>query len=692
MGPIQNDRRSYQRLHRRERITPFVDEETLRGYIRIPVKIIATIISDSRENEIADAILSAVDHVDEFLIVDTGISDSTVERAREATGNKRLHYVRYPWTNSFSAARNKGICTAKEELSADWILILDTDERMQFGIDLRRELRRAEEDVLLTYADDLSYVKEKLIRAKCLARYEGPTHEALIGGKKRGLLRGVTFAELPKTEEQLRKKFLRDIDLLRTHVDDHGARDPRWFFYLGCCFEALGEPIEAIEHFGICAQARGSGPEAAWARYKQAEIQFTLGEFDRAIRKAAVGIAADPAFAECACIAGEACLALDRKEDAAAWARMAISIGRYEGKAPERLWFRDLPSLYERPYRILEQATGLCTAYVPATRARLHAMSNINDLEQLSVSRSAPASAREDARKMLSAANIAFFCPSVKHQKIFFDPPDGLLPMNPSICWHADDMWCVIRAVNYTMKGRQYVVHDPGGVVRSKNYLGQLDPRGFLVNVNEILDHDESPRFSSKIVGYEDIRLVGNEAHMVPWASATVCDRHPDGGRRVAMLVLSSTANVKRAEVQPSNQIDEKNWMPLNVNGQLTWIYSLDPTAILPGPLNKCRFALDHLRGGAATQYRSGYLCVTHEVVEHPNGRDYLHRFVKLDKKFNVVAVSKTWCFQKSGVEFCAGIVCRGGKITLSYGRDDREAWMAIFAAKDLEKMEWMTP
>jgi hypothetical protein len=163
--------------------------------------------------------------------------------------------------------------------------------------------------------------------------------------------------------------------------------------------------------------------------------------------------------------------------------------------------------------------------------------------------------------------------------------------------------------------------------------------------------------------------------------------------RRIVRLHLTPKGDVKRADMQPTNQLHEKNWMPLSVGGKLTWIYSLDPTAILPGPLRECPFALEHLRGGAATAFKDGYLCVTHEVLPIDGKRVYLHRFVRLDERFNVVAVSPAWVFERYGIEFCAGIaVDSKQKIVLSYGIHDREAWIAHVDTREIERMKWMKP
>jgi len=243
-------------------------------------------------------------------------------------------------------------------------------------------------------------------------------------------------------------------------------------------------------------------------------------------------------------------------------------------------------------------------------------------------------------------------------------------------------MWCVVRTVNYTVKGRDYVPLDPHDALRTENYLGRLYSDGKFVGPTLMRDLSAAPR------SYADVRLVSIGGILT--ASASIGG--PNNTRRIARLHLDASGNVERADIQPSNQIYEKNWMPLSVNGEFKWIYSIDPTAILPGPLRECPFALDHLRGGAAIAFESGYLCVTHEVTEVEAGLIYLHRFVRLDNRFNVTAVSPTWVFAHHGIEFCAGLALDGSSLVLSYGVEDREAWTTRIDAKELDGIGWILP
>jgi len=77
-------------------------------------------ICRNEEKTIFRCLHHVADFVDEMVIVDTGSTDRTVERARHFTDL----IFDIPWVDDFSAARNFSLARA----SGEWILILDADE------------------------------------------------------------------------------------------------------------------------------------------------------------------------------------------------------------------------------------------------------------------------------------------------------------------------------------------------------------------------------------------------------------------------------------------------------------------------------------------------------------------------------------------------------------------------------------
>jgi len=79
-------------------------------------------IVKNEEEMLRDCLASAQGLVNEIIIVDTGSTDRTKDIAREFDAK----IIDFPWTGSFSEARNISL----EHATGDWVLHLDADERL----------------------------------------------------------------------------------------------------------------------------------------------------------------------------------------------------------------------------------------------------------------------------------------------------------------------------------------------------------------------------------------------------------------------------------------------------------------------------------------------------------------------------------------------------------------------------------
>lgn len=318
------------------------------------VKVASTTLTGNSAGVIAAALSSVVQWVDICLVIDTGVTDETLDTARRVAGDK---YVlrRFPWINDFSAARNFALEAAAAE-GADWAVTLDTDERIeQRGVDLRAVLSSAREDVLMMFSSNGEYAKERCFRLPAKQRFEGPTHEAYpayLGTV--GTLAGARFHELDKSADASRRKFERDSEILSQHVRAH-PQDPRWHFYLGESFKNLGRYAEAVVAYDACAELRGWNEESAWACYRSAECLSLLQRHREAVDRCALGLARHAGIAELAWLAGFCSFQLRDYAQASCWARLAVSNGLFQGSGAsvERIGFRNLEALYEGPFDIL---------------------------------------------------------------------------------------------------------------------------------------------------------------------------------------------------------------------------------------------------------------------------------------------------------------------------------------------------
>jgi glycosyltransferase involved in cell wall biosynthesis len=321
--------------------------------------IVSTTLTGSNADIIGDALASVLQQVDRCIVIDTGAKDDTLDVARKVAGDK-LRLREFPWKNDFAAARNFAL-DAAAEAGATWAVTLDTDERLLFDrdFDLARALARTQAQVCMVADDRGGYAKERIVRLPAKVRWEGPTHECLMGRTTAGTLslRGVRFHELPKDPAGVRRKFERDVAILKRYTKQH-AKQARWFYYLGASHQSLGEFAAAIDAFRTCAELRGWEEEGAWACYGAAECCCSLQRWHDAVQFCAAGLGIRPATAELAWLAGFAAYKAQRYDDAIAWSHMAIANGLFQGRGAqfERIGFRHLPGLYEGPFDVLRWA------------------------------------------------------------------------------------------------------------------------------------------------------------------------------------------------------------------------------------------------------------------------------------------------------------------------------------------------
>ena len=131
---------------------------------------------------------------------------------------------------------------------------------------------------------------------------------------------------------------------------------------------------------------------------------------------------------------------------------------------------------------------------------------------------------------------------------------------------------------------------------------------------------------------------------------------------------------------------NEKNWMPRGhsfLYDVVTWAdYSTQTGKVTLRRYFESPFApeLKGARGGAV----DGNLAIVHEVDESSGKRVYTHRFVLYDEKDEIADVSPSFAFQHSGIEFCAGLARYEGKVWLTYGVHDAEAFACCVDEKEL--------
>ncbi|MDX2073207.1 MAG: glycosyltransferase [Alphaproteobacteria bacterium] len=237
---------------------------------------------------------------DEMIVVDTGSTDDTVEKAK-ASGAIVHHFA---WIDDFAAARNFSF----SKCSCDWIIWLDGDdivtpENQKMIADLKTTTLDNElEGVYLRYIyPPFVQWRERMIRRNLFGskiEWREPIHECIHGidAAKQKFFDTIFIKHDPPPERAATKKD-RNITILRKHIEN-GANDERTLFmYAIECLHSryLEEAERMLETFF----AQVHHPHYRYeVYYKMYDLYMSFNMPEKALAALPKGIAEDPARAE----------------------------------------------------------------------------------------------------------------------------------------------------------------------------------------------------------------------------------------------------------------------------------------------------------------------------------------------------------------------------------------------------------
>ena len=189
-----------------------------------------TIVRDEEEN-LPGLVASLTGVADTLVVVDTGSSDRTRDVARELGAV----LVEDAWDDDFARSRNVSL-RAAEQTGARYLLIVDADDRIEDGDELRRFVESEPPgDAFKVVVDsvlhgDAGTVHEairqlRLVRADVGLRYKHPVHHTpLVEGLEVGVAPGRIRHLGYSTPELRRRKAKRVLRMLARMPDDHPHR------------------------------------------------------------------------------------------------------------------------------------------------------------------------------------------------------------------------------------------------------------------------------------------------------------------------------------------------------------------------------------------------------------------------------------------------------------------------------------
>jgi glycosyltransferase involved in cell wall biosynthesis len=208
------------------------------------------------EQMLPQCLAAAAPAVDEIVIVDTGSTDATIEIARSFGAR----VIEFPWTGSFSEARNVSF----EAATSDWIIYLDADEvlspedapklRALTGHTWREGMYLVETSYVGELGEGAAVVNNALrvFRNRPGYRFDGRLHEQIIktlptfapGRLAQTAVRIQHYGYLGAVREA-KEKSARNVELLLAQAQE-GAATPFYHFNLGSEYAAAGEGRAAV--------------------------------------------------------------------------------------------------------------------------------------------------------------------------------------------------------------------------------------------------------------------------------------------------------------------------------------------------------------------------------------------------------------------------------------------------------------
>jgi hypothetical protein len=259
---------------------------------------------------------------------------------------------------------------------------------------------------------------------------------------------------------------------------------------------------------------------------------------------------------------------------------------------------------------------------------------------------------------------------------------------NLSIGYHKSTGYIgMFRSGNYiiTDQGEYKVVVE--GIIKSKIYVSELDPKTYKLTNPRLLDVKKISKEGDIIRGLEDPKVFYRDSAW-HFSAVTMEKGHTEKARMSICRLNKDLTAIESFE--KFSGIDgtrpEKNWMlPYNKSPYFDWIYGTNATLkdnVLTTNLNDSD-DIAGIRGSSNLHLlKDGtYLAVVHRmwtrVIMNHNLRFYVHYFANYDQRGSLINISKGFIFEHMGVEFAAGLCEQGDNFLVSYGSKDVSSHIA---------------
>lgn len=629
-------------------------------------KIVLNQIVRNESKIIERCLDSVVKHIDYWVIVDTGSTDGTQQLIKDYFSKHNIpgELHERTWVN-FEHNRNEALQLAKGK--ADYILLIDADMQLVINDDDWKD-KISYDTCQVKQESSIAYYNTRLINGKLNYRYVGVTHEYIECTDKHtsGKFDLISMNDHGDGGHKA-DKFQRDVNLL-TNALEKTPNDPRYTFYLANSYRDLDMKETAIEwykkrvdlggwveevwnsmfHIGKCYQWLGNWTEA---------LNYYLKAFNYRKERA------EPIYE----------IAKYYREN-----NMPVLGYHYAKMGLEVPYPKDDILFVEKDVYnyLLKYEMSICVCYVGDLKLGRQIC------DELIFDRNVPSWVKESCKQ-----NMFFYLEKLEGANVQELTTKKTKPnynfCNPSILYTDKHKLINIREVSYTFDIGKNIYHFDR-TIDTYNHIIDLEKQSGHV-LPQITECDIK-NYGNYITGLEDLRLFEMDGDV--WAIGTCRTTNETGINEMVAVRITSDYKIDRV-VRLKGYGDnecQKNWVPINYNGSVHFLYSSDPLILLEADFNgNCKpvvvkqpkYDLSNFRGSSQViEFYGGYLYIVHEVIHRDNRRYYYHRFIYMDKALEIKSISEPFYFIDKTIEYCAGLAHVGNELCITIGYEDKKAYL----------------
>src|SRR5262245_52935150 len=417
---------------------------------------------------------SVVPYISSWVTVDTGSTDDTCEKIikffeRAGISGSIKHEPFEDWSQARNAALNWARIL-QPAYNWDYLLLCDAD--MELKVIDPNWLNNVHGTNISMYqhAGAVQYTNCRIISSTSQGQYRGVTHEYydefVSGTLAADKAYFVDYADGANRPE----KYVRDIKLLM----DGLAKEPqnvRYLFYLANTYADAGKPDLAVGWYEKRIKAGGWDEEVWNSEYKLAHCYKDLGREPEFVSMLLSAYSRRPSRPEP--MYDLARYFREKPNQQAAALAFAEAV-EHLPKSRDSLFVNDF--VHQAG---IKEEVAICSYYVPGKKGK-----GLRACAELAQSSSEYWSAIHTARASLYfyLNSLWDYCPSLKCQRINFEPPEHWVAMNPSVCIHNNVIHVSVRCVNYRMddEGRYLIRHTETGEINNQN---PINTRNYILNM-----------------------------------------------------------------------------------------------------------------------------------------------------------------------------------------------------------------